>query len=121
MVRQVYDTLSAKYFGGLPILTTEYRERLDGIENLLYAAGRDLDNWLHNLSRWPWNIDVSKLEEELVRAIEAKTPAEKRIAERIEVAEKFALLSFKGDPSFMDLGEDEPPPDKPKAGKGVKP
>ena len=121
MFRKVYDILSDKYFGGLPILAAEYRERLDMVGELLYSAGEDLEEWLDRLARWPWSVDVSKLKEELVKAVEAKTPAESRVADRITVAEKFALVSFKGDPSFMDLGEDDPPPDKAKGRKGAKP
>jgi hypothetical protein len=118
MFRKAYDTLSDKYFGGLPILAEEYRERLDMVEGLLVSAGEDLEDWLDRLARWPWSVDVSKLEEELGKAVEAKTPAESRVAERVEVAEKFALISFKGDPSFMDLGEDDPPPTRARAGRG---
>jgi hypothetical protein len=118
MFRKAYDTLSDKYFGGLPILAEEYRERLDMVEGLLVSAGEDLEDWLDRLARWPWSVDVSKLEEELGKAVEAKTPAESRVAERVEVAEKFALISFKGDPSFMDLAEDDPPPTRARAGRG---
>jgi hypothetical protein len=121
MFRKAYDTLSDKYFGGLPILAEEYRERLDMIEGLLVSAGEDLEDWLDRLARWPWSVDVSKLRAELVKAGEDKAPAEHRVAERVEVAEKFALISFKGDPSFIDLGEDDPPPDKAKSQKGAKP
>lgn len=116
LFRRVYDALSDKYFGGLPILAEEYRERLDMLDQLLTDAGEDLAAWLDRLARWPWSVDTTTLK------LTVPPIDESKVAAQVELDEKFARIAFRGDKDYdIDLGEDDPPPDKGKGGKGVKP
>jgi hypothetical protein len=115
LFKRVYDTLSDKYFGGLPILAEEYRERFDQVESTLLDARDDIAAWLDRLARWPWSVDTTTLKLTIPPIDDGS------VAAQVELDEKFARIAFRGDKDYdIDLGEDEPPPDKAKARKGVK-
>lgn len=61
-LKAALQTISDRYFGGLPILQKDPRELLDQIEDNVATAKRVLSQWVESLPRWPWEVDTSDLE-----------------------------------------------------------
>jgi len=56
------QTISDRYFGGLPIFTTDMKNFLEEIDDNLATTKEVLSEWIGSINRWPWNVDTSALE-----------------------------------------------------------
>ena len=55
------DTISKRYFGGLPIVQGDLEERLRNADALVGQGRSLLEDWLDRLEAYPWHVDTSSL------------------------------------------------------------
>ena len=60
-IRRALQTISDRYFDGLPVLMKMQEEPLLEGEKYLKTATETMTAWLDRLARWPWEIDTSSL------------------------------------------------------------
>ena len=92
------QTISDRYFGGLPIITSDVAGYMTMGKDYLASAEDLLSSWLKELSEWPWKINVSafriddvEADQDLANTIVAQVVAEARRQGRFTESEEELL------------------------------
>lgn len=92
------QTISDRYFGGLPIITNDLAGYMAMGKDYLASAEYLLFSWLKELSEWPWKINVSafriddvEADQDLADKIVAQVVADARRAGRFTESEEELL------------------------------
>lgn len=110
--KEIYQVLSAMYFGGLPLLLESQTTMVWLVEDRLSQAGRTLQRWLDRLADPIWQVNLATL-----RLVEpgADVAAARESAARLVKASLVSARLKEGD---FDLGQEDPPSPA-KTGKGA--
>ena len=102
--KRTYEILGDEYFGGLSVLNSGTRLKLEQVDLVLTAAEEYLTDWLARLEGDLWRVDTTSLK--LV-----KTAVDEELA-RATADHVLDLVKTHFKKAELDLGPEDPPPAK---------